>query len=107
MLIISGRRQRDGLGYRTLIGGRTLVVPVIEKVARISLRNMQVALEVVPTAQSGGGTMMPVAVNGVANVKVSSRSGRARQRHRAFPIAADAGSCSASPERRWKVACVP
>ncbi len=70
MLIISGRRQRDGLGYRTLIGGRTLVIPVIEKVARLSLRNMQVALEV--TAQSGGGTMMPVVVNGVANVKVSS-----------------------------------
>ena len=70
MLIISGRRQRDGTGYRTLIGGRTLVVPIIEKVARLSLRNMQVGLEV--KAQSGGGTMMPITVTGVANVKVSS-----------------------------------
>ena len=70
MLIISGGRQRDGLGYRTLIGGRTLVIPVINKVTRLSLRNMQVGLEV--TAQSGGGTMMPIIVNGVANVKVSS-----------------------------------
>ncbi len=70
MLIISGRRQRDGLGYRTLIGGRTLVIPIIEKVDRISLRNMQVGLEV--NAQSGGGTMVPVTVTGVANVKVSS-----------------------------------
>jgi len=70
MLIISGRRQRDGLGYRTLIGGRTLVMPVIEKVARISLRNIQVGLEV--KAQAGGGTMMPIIVTGVANVKVSS-----------------------------------
>jgi flotillin len=70
MLIISGKRQRDGLGYRTLIGGRTLVIPIIEKVARISLRNMQVQLEV--KAQAGGGTMVPVIVNGVANVKVSS-----------------------------------
>ncbi len=70
LLVISGRRQRDGLGYRTLIGGRTLVIPVVEKVARVSLRNMQVGLEV--KAQSGGGTMMPIIVTGVANVKVSS-----------------------------------
>jgi flotillin len=53
-----------------LIGGRTMVIPIIEKVARISLRNMQVALEV--KAQSGGGKMIPVTVTGVANVKVSS-----------------------------------
>jgi flotillin len=70
MLIISGKRQKDGQGYRTLIGGRTLVIPIIEKVSRLSLRNMQVALEV--KAQAGGGTMMPIIVTGVANVKVSS-----------------------------------
>lgn len=70
MLIISGKRQRDGQGYRTLIGGRTIVIPILEKVARLSLRNMQVALDV--NAQSGGGTMMPIQVTGVANVKVSS-----------------------------------
>jgi flotillin len=70
MLIISGRRQKDGLGYRTLIGGRTVVIPIIEKVSRLSLRNMQVGLEV--KAQSGGGTMMPTIVTGVANVKISS-----------------------------------
>ena len=70
MLIISGKRQRDGQGYRTLIGGRTLVIPILEKVSRLSLRNMQVSLEV--SAQSGGGTMMPININGVANVKVSS-----------------------------------
>ena len=73
MLIISGRRQKDGQGYRTLIGGRTLVVPIFEKVSRLSLRNMQVALDV--SAQAGGGTMMPITVNGVANVKVSSDPG--------------------------------
>ena len=70
MLIISGKRQRDGLGYRVLIGGRTVVIPIIEKVSKISLRNMQVALDV--SAQAGGGTMVPVTVTGVANVKVSS-----------------------------------
>jgi len=70
MLVISGKRSTLGQGYRTLIGGRTLVIPIIEKVARISLRNMQVGLEV--SAQSGGGKMVPVTVTGVANVKVSS-----------------------------------
>ncbi len=69
LLVISGR-QRDGMGYRTLIGGRTYVIPVFNRVARLSLRNMQVPLEV--KAQSGGGTMMPIIVTGVANVKISS-----------------------------------
>ncbi len=70
LLVISGRRTSSGQGYRTLIGGRTLVIPIIEKVARVSLRNMQVGLEV--KAQSGGGKMIPVTVTGVANVKVAS-----------------------------------
>ena len=46
------------------------MIPLIEHVARLSLRNMQVPLEV--KAQAGGGTMVPVIVTGVANVKVSS-----------------------------------
>ncbi|MCA9245108.1 MAG: hypothetical protein KDA32_14210 [Phycisphaerales bacterium] len=70
ILIIAGRRQRDGVGYETLIGGRKIVVPIITRVSRLSLRNMQVGLEV--KAQAGGGTMIPVTVTGVANVKVSS-----------------------------------
>jgi flotillin len=70
MLIISGKRQHEGEGYRVLIGGRTRVIPIFEKVERLSLRNMQVALEV--KAQSGGGTMLPININGVANVKISS-----------------------------------
>lgn len=73
LLVISGRSAGPNVGYRTLIGGRTVVIPILEKVALISLRNMQVALEV--KAQSGGGKMIPVNVNGVANVKVSSDPG--------------------------------
>ena len=73
MLIISGRGSREQQGYRTLIGGRTLVIPLIEKVSKLSLRNMQVGLEV--RAQAGGGTMIPITVTGVANVKVSSEPG--------------------------------
>ncbi len=69
LLVISGKKT-EGRGYRTLIGGRTLRIPVIEKVDRLSLRNMQVGLEV--KAQAGGGTMIPISVTGVANVKISS-----------------------------------
>ncbi len=70
LLVISGKRSGPNEGYRTLIGGRTVVWPIIEQVAKISLRNMQVGLEV--KAQAGGGTMIPILVTGVANVKVSS-----------------------------------
>jgi flotillin len=70
LLVISGKRSGSNEGYRTLIGGRTVVWPIIEQVAKISLRNMQVGLEV--KAQAGGGTMIPILVTGVANVKVSS-----------------------------------
>ncbi len=70
LLVISGKAGNDGRGYRTLIGGRTVVIPIFEKVQRLTLRNMQVGLEV--KAQSGGGTMIPIIVTGVANVKVSS-----------------------------------
>lgn len=70
LLVISGKQSGDGMGYRTLIGGRTFVIPILEKVQRLTLRNMQVGLEV--KAQSGGGTMIPIVVTGVANVKVSS-----------------------------------
>ena len=70
LLVVSGKRTKEGRGYRTLIGGRTLVIPILEKVAKISLRNMQVGLEV--KAQAGGGTMIPIIVTGVANVKVAS-----------------------------------
>ncbi len=73
LLVISGKRSDEGRGYRTLVGGRTMVIPIIEEVASISLRNMQVSLEV--NAQSGGGKMIPVTVTGVANVKVSSDEG--------------------------------
>ncbi len=70
MVVITGGTGREGVGYRVLIGGRRIVIPVINRVMRITLRNMQVSLEV--KAQSGGGTMMPITVTGVANVKVSS-----------------------------------
>jgi flotillin len=88
MLVIAGKRQRDGSGYRTVIGGRTYVIPVFEKVARISLRNLQVELQV--KAQSGGGKMLPVIVTGVANVKVSSNPserGNAIERFLGQPLA--------------------
>lgn len=70
LVVISGSQGAGGSGYRILIGGRTLRIPILEHIDRISLRNMQVGLEV--KAQSGGGKMIPITVTGVANVKVSS-----------------------------------
>ena len=40
MLIISGKRQREGQGYRTLIGGRTLVIPRPGTAARIRTHHL-------------------------------------------------------------------
>ena len=70
LVVISGRKVGETGGYRTLIGGRMIVVPIFNKVSRLSLQNIQVGLEV--KAQAGGGTMIPINVTGVANVKVSS-----------------------------------
>ncbi len=73
LMIVSGRRSKEGQNYRAYIGGRTLVIPIFNKIDRLALRNMQVPLEV--RAQAGGGSMIPVTVTGVANVKISSEPG--------------------------------
>ncbi|MCY4068443.1 MAG: SPFH domain-containing protein [Acidimicrobiaceae bacterium] len=74
--VISGRTRTlsDGrtVGYRILKGGRTLRVPLIEKVAWMGLNT--IPLEVaVQNAYSKGA--IPLNVMGIANVKVSSGEG--------------------------------
>jgi len=74
--VISGRTRTlsDGrtVGYRILKGGRTLRVPLIEKVAWMDLNT--IPLEVaVQNAYSRGA--IPLNVMGIANVKVSSGEG--------------------------------
>jgi flotillin len=74
--VITGRARElsDGtaIGYRVLRGGRTLRWPIIEKVQFMDLNT--IAIEVsVHNAYSKGA--IPLNVQGIANVKLSSREG--------------------------------
>ena len=74
--VISGRDRvlPDGrrVGYRVLKGGRTLRIPVIERVDFMSLNTIAIDVSV-NNAYSKG--TIPLDVQGVANIKVSSRDG--------------------------------
>jgi flotillin len=74
MVVITGRKRltADGqeVGYRLLHGGRTLRIPVVERVSRIDLTTIPIEV-VVRNAYSKGG--IPLIVHGIANVKVSAR----------------------------------
>jgi len=74
IVVISGRRRtlEDGreVGYRVLHGGRTLRIPIIERVSRIDVTTIPIEV-VVKNAYSKGG--IPLIVQGIANVKVCTR----------------------------------
>ena len=74
--VISGRSRQlsDGrtVGYRILKGGRTVRIPIIEKVSWLDLNT--IPLEVSVTNAYSRGTI-PLNVQGIANVKISSREG--------------------------------
>lgn len=71
--IITGRSRQmadgRGVGYRTVIGGRTLRVPIIEDVSYMQLGTIPIEL-LVSNAFSKGG--IPLSVQAIANVKVAS-----------------------------------
>lgn len=60
-----GRRR----GYRTVKGGRSIRVPLLEKVDRVDLTNMIIEVSVHNAYSKGG---IPLSVQGVANVKIAS-----------------------------------
>jgi len=74
--VISGRTRTlsDGrtVGYRILKGGRTLRIPLIEKVAWMDLNTIPLEVSVTNAYSAGA---IPLNVQGIANVKVSSREG--------------------------------
>jgi flotillin len=74
--VISGRSRvlSDGrsVGYRILKGGRTLRIPLIEKVAWMDLNIIPLEVSVTNAYSAGA---IPLNVQGIANVKVSSREG--------------------------------
>jgi len=73
--IISGGRSNkvtaDGrkLGYRTVKGGRTLRIPLLEQVSWMDLNNIPLEVSVLNAYSKGA---IPLNVQGIANVKVSS-----------------------------------
>lgn len=74
--VITGRKRRiDGgtesmeVGYRTVTGGRTLRIPIIEKVQWMSLGTIPLELSVQDAYSKGN---IPLAVQAVANVKIAS-----------------------------------
>jgi len=78
VLIFSGGHRKiavDGedrvIGYRVVQGGRGIRIPLIEVVDRMDLTNMIIELRVQGAYSKGG---IPLNVQGMANVKVSSKS---------------------------------
>ncbi|NVB83354.1 MAG: flotillin family protein [Kofleriaceae bacterium] len=78
VLIFSGGHRRIAggaddrvVGYRVVQGGRGIRIPLIEVVDRMDLTNMVIELRVQGAYSRGG---IPLNVQGVANVKVSSKS---------------------------------
>ena len=71
--IIAGRTKTtaDGrtIGYRTVKGGRTLRIPLIEQVSWMDLNNIPLEVSVLNAYSKGA---IPLNVQGIANVKVSS-----------------------------------
>jgi len=74
--VISGRKRTlsDGrtVGYRILKGGRTLRIPLIERVAWMDLNTIPLEVSVTNAYSKGA---IPLNVMGIANVKVSSGEG--------------------------------
>ena len=72
--VISGRTKQtsDGrvIGYRAVKGGRTLRVPLIEQVAWMDLNNIPLEVSVLNAYSKGA---IPLNVQGIANIKVSSQ----------------------------------
>ncbi len=82
MLIFSGRDHRlpDGskIGYRVLIGGRTFLIPFMEKLDRIDLTIIPVQISIQGAYSKGG---IPLNLQAVANVKIDSSE---KNRHNAI-----------------------
>lgn len=71
VLVFSGRTHRgeEGKrGYRLIRGGRGLRIPLIEKIDRLELTNMNIEVRVEGAYSKGG---IPLNVQAVANVKVA------------------------------------
>ncbi|MBW4611795.1 MAG: flotillin family protein [Desmonostoc vinosum HA7617-LM4] len=73
ILILSGRKWRtkdaQEVGYRVLVGGRAIRIPIVESIRRMDVTTMPVRVEV-RNAYAKGGT--PLNIQAIANVKIST-----------------------------------
>jgi flotillin len=71
--VITGRQRvlddGTGIGYRTVTGGRTLRVPIIEEVQWVSLATLPLEISVSDAYSKGN---VPLEVKAVANLKIAS-----------------------------------
>ena len=89
--VISGRTRTlsDGrtVGYRILKGGRTIRIPIIEKVSWMDLNTIPLEVSVTNAYSRGA---IPLNVQGIANVKVSSAEGLLENAAEKFNLSARA-----------------
>ncbi len=71
--VITGRKRKlpDGrvVGYRTVIGGSTIRIPIVEKVQKLPLETIPLELTVSNAFSKGN---IPLTVQAIANVKIAS-----------------------------------
>ncbi len=70
--VISGSKGTDGLGYRSISGGRGYRMPIITSVDYMDLSTVAIDVSVANAYSKG---TIPLNVQGVANVKVSNKPG--------------------------------
>jgi len=73
VIILSGRKRKmasgEVVGYRTIRGGRTVKIPLLEKATRMSLETIPIELQVTNAYSKGG---IPLKVEAIANIKIAS-----------------------------------
>lgn len=71
--VLTGRRRKlmdgRGVGYRAVIGGRTMRIPIIETVDYVSLETIPLEITVTNAFSKGN---IPLTVQAIANVKIAS-----------------------------------
>jgi len=71
--VLTGRRRKlpsgETVGYRSVIGGRTLRVPIIETVQYTSLETFPIEISVLNAFSKGN---IPLNIEAIANVKIAS-----------------------------------
>ncbi len=69
VLVVYGRKNKEGQGFRLITGGSALVLPLLESFTEIGLENFSVEAQVLKAPNFDG---VAVNVDATANVKVSS-----------------------------------